>query len=87
VTTVSQRYTSDMATTIKVSTETRDRVKALADDEHRTADQVINRALDLMERERRRQRMREESLALLNDPVHRAEIAAIQRETEDMRAW
>jgi hypothetical protein len=75
------------ATTLKVSTATRDRVKAVSDAEHRTADQVINAALDQLERSRRHQRMREQSLAALPDAADRAEIQAVQEEVEDLRAW
>jgi predicted transcriptional regulator len=75
------------STTLKVSTVTRDRVKALSDAEHRTADQVINMALDYLERENRRRRMREQSLAALNDPVDRAEATAVQADLDDLRAW
>ena len=74
------------ATTLKVSTETRDRVKALGDAELRTADQVINFALDLLERDRRRTLMREQSRALGQDADDLQEMRAVQAEMEDLRA-
>jgi predicted transcriptional regulator len=39
-----------MATTIKVSEPTRDRIKALGESTQQTADQVVSRALDEYER-------------------------------------
>jgi predicted transcriptional regulator len=81
-------YTHAMTvTTLKVSTQTRDRVKALSDAEHRTADQVINAALDQLERSRRRRQMRDESQAALADPADRAESRAVQDDLDDLRAW
>lgn len=71
------------ATTLKVTDATRDRVKALGDERHRTADQVINAGLDALEHERRRRQMRDESRAVLADP---GDQEAIQRVREDM-AW
>jgi predicted transcriptional regulator len=75
------------ATTLKVSTATRDRVKAISDAEHRTADQVINAALDQLERFRRHRRMREQSLAALPDGADQAELQAVQEDVEELRAW
>lgn len=74
-------------TTIKVSAETRDRVKAFGDAEHRTADQVINVALDVLERDRRRRRMREESRAALTDPADREAVRQLRTDLEDLGAW
>jgi predicted transcriptional regulator len=76
-----------MATTLKVSEETRDRVKALSDAQHRTADQVINAGLDALERERRRQQMREESRQVLTDPADREEMRRVLEDMEELRAW
>lgn len=44
------RYTSDVATTIKVASSTRDRVNELGVRTHQTADQVVTRALEEYER-------------------------------------
>jgi predicted DNA-binding WGR domain protein len=76
-----------MATTLKVSETTRDRVKAFSDAEHRTADQVINAALDELEAQRRRRRMREQSRAGMADPADQEAVAALRVATEDVRAW
>lgn len=75
------------ATTIKVSTATRDRVKALSTPEHRTADQVVNVALDQLEYERRRQLMRRQSMIAVNDPADRAAIDAVRADLDELRAW
>ena len=75
------------ATTLKVSTTTRDRVKALRTAEHRTADQVINAALDQLEHEYRRQLMRQQSMLAVHDPADRAEVAAVQADLDELRAW
>jgi len=89
-----QRYTTGIlsqmttaVTTLKVSVQTRDRVKGFRNAEHRTADQVINAALDQLEYERRRQLMRRQSATAVNDPADRAEIDAIQADLDDLRAW
>jgi hypothetical protein len=76
-----------MTTTLKVSEKTRDRVKALSNTEHRTADQVISAALDELEIQRQRRRMREQSQAGMDDPADQEAIAALRAETEDIRAW
>jgi predicted transcriptional regulator len=76
-----------MATSLKVSEVTRDRVKALSDAEHRTADQVITAALDELEVARRRRRMREQSQAGLVDPGDQAALRALQEDVADARAW
>jgi predicted transcriptional regulator len=75
------------ATTLKVSPATRDRVKALSDAEHRTADQVINAALDELERERRRRTMREDSQRAMLDPADQEAVAALRADMDDLRAW
>ena len=75
------------ATTLKVSFQTRDRVKGFRDAEHRTADQVINAALDQLEYERRRQLMRRQSLLAVHDPTDRAAIDAVRTDLDELRAW
>lgn len=76
-----------MSTTIKVSSETRDRVRALSVRAHQTAEEVIIRALNELERRERRERMRTEALALIDDPGELAEIQAIHDDMEHLRAW
>ena len=81
-------YTTGMTvTTIKVSAKTRDRVKALSDSEHRTADQIINVALDTLEHDRRCRQMREESRAALADPADQDAIRRVRADLEDLGAW
>lgn len=74
-------------TTIKVHQRTRDRLRALADDQLRTADDVVNAALDELERRRRREEMRNRSLELLDDPEEQAALARLRADTEHLGAW
>ncbi len=85
---VSHGYTAVMGgTTLKVSPATRDRVKALSDAEHRTADQVINAALDQLEREHRRRTARGDALRLSQEPADREEMRRVMEDMEELRAW
>jgi hypothetical protein len=74
-------------TTLKVSPATRDRVKAVGADRHLTADQVINAALDQLDRDQRRRQMREESRIGMIDPRDQDAIAELRIELDDVRAW
>jgi hypothetical protein len=80
-------YTHRVGTTLKVTEKTRERVKALTDAEHRTADQVINAGLDALERQRRREQMREESRAGLTDPADQDALRRVREDMDDLRAW
>jgi predicted transcriptional regulator len=75
------------ATTIKVSPQTRDRVKAVGEAEHRTADQVVNAALDAYQLEARRRRARADAARLRSDPEDQAEMRRVMEEMEELRAW
>lgn len=72
---------------IKVSSHTRERVKAVGSRTHQTAEQVINAALDELERRERHDRMRREAEALAQDATDLAEAQAILSEMESLRAW
>jgi Arc/MetJ-type ribon-helix-helix transcriptional regulator len=48
---------------------------------------VIREAILAAQHEAFRQRLREESLRVFNDPADRAEIRAIQEEMDELRAW
>lgn len=48
---------------------------------------VIRDAIHAAVRLRRRERLREEALRVASDPDDLAEIAAVQREMDDLRAW
>jgi Arc/MetJ-type ribon-helix-helix transcriptional regulator len=48
---------------------------------------VIREAILLAARESRRQRLREEALRIAADPADIAEVAAIQKEMDAVRAW
>lgn len=48
---------------------------------------VIREAILEAWRHRQDEALRQESLAIANDPADRAEIAAIRRDFEDLRAW
>jgi hypothetical protein len=74
-------------TTIKVDAPTRDRIRTLGDEWHLTADQVVVRALDELDRQRRRHRAYEQARALVLDEADRAEARAILRDMDDLRAW
>jgi predicted transcriptional regulator len=87
VTSSQARYIALVATTLKVSEETPDRVKALGDAQHRTADHIINAGLDALQRQRRRDQMREESRAGLADPADPDAIRRVREEMDDLRAW
>jgi predicted transcriptional regulator len=48
---------------------------------------VIREAIKVAASVRRREALRREAQALAADPVDRAEVAAIQRDMEGLRAW
>lgn len=52
-----------------------------------TTSEAIRQALTDAVRLRRREQMRREALDIMNDPAEIAEIAAVQREMDDLRAW
>ena len=52
-----------------------------------SASDAIRRALVDAARLRRREQMRIESLALMNDEADRAESRQVLSETDDLRAW
>lgn len=62
-------------TTVKVRLTTRARLKSRGPS--RTADDVINQALDALDREEGRRRMREQSHRVSQDPHDRREIESI----------
>jgi hypothetical protein len=62
-------------TTIKVSVETRDRLKRLADEDHLTLDAELNRALDRAEDLRFWEGVREDYARLQADPQEWADYA------------
>lgn len=68
-------------TTVKVATSTRDEIKAWAGEHGLTADQVIKEGMRAIRREAHYRQMREESLALRDDPAEQAEMRAVR---EDM---
>jgi predicted transcriptional regulator len=74
-------------TSIKISTTTRDRVKRLGASAHQTAEEVINAALDELERRQERDHMREEALAISRDPDDLAEAQRVLADMESARAW
>lgn len=74
-------------TTIKVQSETRDRVKALGEEWHMSADQVVTTALDELDKMRRRHRAYEEARETALDAADRAEAQAVLRDMDDLRAW
>lgn len=75
------------ATTIKVSSKTRDRVKALSATEHRTADQIVADALDALDLARLRRQAHKDAERLVNDPADRAEMRRVMDDMEGLRAW
>jgi hypothetical protein len=52
-----------------------------------TTSEAIRQALTDAVRLRRREQMRRESIEIMNDPAERAEIAAVRREMDELRAW
>lgn len=72
---------------IKVSSHTRERVKSAGLRTHQTAEQVINAALDELERRQRHDRMRQEAETLAQDSADLAEAQAILSDMESLRAW
>jgi hypothetical protein len=72
-------------TTIRVSVNTRDRVRSLS--QGQTAEEVIVAALDELERRRRRDRMREEASVVSQDPADLAEVRQIAKDMVPARAW
>jgi len=72
-------------TTIRVSTATRDRVRTLS--QGQSAEGVIVAALDELERRRRADIMREQSLAVSQDPDDLAEIQRVMEDMGPARAW
>lgn len=52
-----------------------------------TNSEAIRQALADAVRMRRREKMRRESLEIMNDPAELAEMRAIQQEMEELRAW
>lgn len=75
------------ATTIKVSPETRDRVKALSTTGHGTADQIVAAALDALELTQLRRQAREDAERLANDLADREEMRQVMEDMEELRAW
>ncbi len=73
-----------MKTTMKVDSETRDLVKQASQERALDYDQTIRLGMAALQREARRQRMREESTAAAQDPADVAEAAAV---LQDMEAW
>ncbi len=49
--------------------------------------EAIRQALTEAVRMRRRDKMRRESLEIMNDPAEVAEMHAVQREMDELRAW
>lgn len=74
-------------TTIKVQSQTRDRVKALGEEWHMSADQVVTTALDELDKMRRRHRAYEEARELAVDEADRAETRAALSDLDHLRAW
>jgi hypothetical protein len=77
-------YTDGMTemTTIKVSGQTRDRLKRLADEEHLTMDAALSRALDQVEDARFWQGVRADYARLQADPSAWADYAGELAEWE-----
>ena len=67
-------------TTVKVRTDTRDRLLELGSARRQSADQVIQAALAALERDERRRLAAAEARTLADDPVDLAEIRAIQED-------
>ena len=53
----------------------------------RERSQIIREAILAAARQRRRERMRAEALAVANDPDDLAEIRRVQQEMDEIRAW
>lgn len=62
-------------TTVRIDGRTRERLRHFDG----TADQVINAALDALDRERYRKQAQQDALRLAADPAERAEAEGIQR--------
>lgn len=74
----SSRYTSGVATTIKLSASTRDRVNAVGARTGQTADQVVGRAIDEYERALFWQAYAAAADAVAADPQAAADVRAEQ---------
>jgi len=77
-----------MATTltVKVTSQTRERLRQIAEERQLTADQVIQAGLDAIERDQQRRRMYQQSLDIARDPEDLAEMRAVQADLDATRA-
>jgi hypothetical protein len=73
-----------MKTTIKVEAETRDLVRAASVQRRASFDETIRLALRALAREARREQMRRESAAAMQDPD---DLAESQRVLAEMESW
>ncbi|MGF1645488.1 MAG: hypothetical protein ACFCVF_00970 [Kineosporiaceae bacterium] len=67
-------------TTVRVRTETRDRLNRLAASRHETVDQLIDRGLSLVERDAWRRIAESDARRVAADAEDRAEVRAAIRE-------
>ncbi|MDQ3112504.1 MAG: hypothetical protein M3Q84_00165 [Actinomycetota bacterium] len=67
-------------TTVRVQTSTRSALKALAERDGTSTDEVINAGLRALDRERKRRQYEADARRIAADPKDRAEVAAALRE-------
>lgn len=67
-------------TTVRVQTSTRSALRALAERDGTSTDEVINSGLRALERERMRRQYEADARRIAADPADRAEVAAALRD-------